>query len=329
MKNIKKKIMALLLALIIAISLCACDINNNNHINDVDVTTTIETTSTATIETSATDMFELNSYGGYEIVTDTMKCIVVADNGYKYSYFESYEGRKIEFYAGPTEMIIVESIDNTTRYYRETYEDIGQVYPNPLTHVYEGLQQMDFEHIETDGNYNVYEAINIVQVETQDKIKYNLYIVEMDWVDGETYYYKYYEYADGATLISAEAPNEINPRITEDTKWVIDLDKPAVRNTETGQEIGIKIIGISSGEATSPDGEPTIEEQRYVVRANVNRDTNRIESLIYINDVLEIEVSVIHEVSIEKPVVTEDMGEIDHSELQGMLMLIYMLESII
>jgi hypothetical protein len=317
MKNNKYIKIAAMLLCAIAIVMCMCACTN------------------ADSEMPEPTQSSENTIGGYEIKTNNMMCSVVSNGQYKYSYFESYEGnRKVEFYVGPTEMIIIDSNNVVEKYYMETFAQSSQTYQNPLVSLYSEMKNMDFspvgEDVINDIHCNIYEATQTIVQSQASKIRYNLYSIKMEWLDGHTYEYKYYDYADGSKLISAEAPNEINPLITKDTKWVVDLDNSCVYHSETQQSIEFVVTNISTGEGLSPNGgtnEST--EIQQIVRVYVNKDNGNAEYLKYSKSGNDTEIRIINEPVIEKPIICDDMIPMNNDEKQLVMMLIYMLETLI
>lgn len=316
-----KKILAVLFLVLLVLSCAACTAQDTHPEGDVIAPGT---------STEHPINFDANGTFGYEIITDTMCSSVVANGEYKYSYFESYEnGHAIKFYASPTEMVIVETGLDEERYYKESYDDIDQLYTNPIERVFAELSELDFKLIEDGGETRTFEATKTVFIKNNPKIKYNMYLIQMDWIDGESYVYKYYEYADGSTLISAEAPDEINPMIDANTTWKIDISVPSVFNADTNEVVELNVLNISTGEAISPNGgEETTTEHTYTIRLHINHngDINNIE---YISNGQSTKINVIRDMTMAPPEINNEMTEIPHDELQGMLMMIYMLESII
>jgi hypothetical protein len=325
----KKKLIATIIVIaIVAFIVCACVASPQKK-------ESVPDDANATLVDPVFKVPETTKVGGYEIQTDTMYCKVIVCDIYKYSYFESYDGnRKVEFYAGPTEMIIVDTSNGQAKYYTETYEDIGQTYTNPLEKIFGELENMDFHYLNTDNtgeiDCHVFESIQTYTFTEPDNIRYNVYSIEMDWTDGEHYSYKYYEYADGSTLISAEAPDEINPRLVGETKWVVDLDNLNVHNIETNEAVSIAIVDIAAGHGLSPDSsDSTIQEKQYCVYAYVNTQTGKIEKLQYSKDKSGTNVNILTKFDVAKPTITDDMVKMDGQTLQLSMMLIYMLESLI
>lgn len=276
---------------------------------------------------------EVDNIGGYEIKTDAIHYTIVVNGQYKYVNYETYtNSQKIEFYASPTEMVILNTVNGVTQYYTKTYEDSKQTYTNPVQHVFDDLQELKFNYTESVNNdgmdYLVYEAVQTVQSIQQEQIQYDLYSIDMEWIDGKRYSFRYYSYSDGSTLISAEAPDEINPLLTEDTKWVVDLDSQYLYHTVTKEKVSFAIKDKSTGKGVSPIGSnSTVIESQYSIYAYVNQATGWIEKLSYAQS--ESDVSILYAAEIVKPVITDEMTELDDQTVEMIKMLINMLESII
>lgn len=327
MKNKFTTIIIVMMCMLM-VFLTACTHNNADNLMSGEIETSPIGVNTFTIP-------EANDSGGYEIITDTFHCIVVADGEYKYSCFESYSAdRKVEFYAGPTAMVIVDISDGVATYYTEQYDDVDQLYTNPIKYVYDDLRNLEFLYIdcveEGGVNYEVYEAEQVIESIKQNQIRYNMYSVEMDWVDGLHYSYKYYDYADGSTLISAEAPDEINPRLDENTKWVVDLDNLRIYNQDTEESVAIVITNISIGEGLSPDGNETeVVTHSQKIRIYVDKDASNISRLKYVTSENGTDINIVNDVNIKMPNITTDMVEMDDETVQLTFMLIMMLDSLI
>jgi hypothetical protein len=278
---------------------------------------------------------EAGATGGYEINSDAFYCIVAVDNDYKYSKFKSKNNNHtVEYYASPTEMVIIDIGEEGTKYYHAMFDDIDQIYTNPLKAVYDDLKGLEFNQVENEGNtgQNVFQAIKTTQVVDQQQIDYTEYQIEMTWTDDEVYNFSYYEYADGSILISAEAPDEINPLINKDTVWVVDMENKYVRNNETKEEVTFTVTNISTGKALSPNGtETTVKDVQSYVYVYVNKDNGLIEKMQYSdNEAADgMTVDILNSVEITKPDVTDDMVEMNEDELYVAMMLIGMLESLI
>ena len=273
--------------------------------------------------------------GGFEIIPDTIRCSTAVNNGKKYACFESFANNEtIELYADKTEVILTRRIGNTTQFYKETFSDNGQPYVNPLQRVYDELRQLNFQYIRTDTQkrttYYVYEATQTIQTVQQEQIDYQAYSIELDWLDGNHYSFKYYNYSDGALLISAEAPDEINPLLQEDTKWVVDLENECIYNRETSQKIPFIVSEIVAGKGLSPnDSNATVTEEPSIIWVSVNAKTKQLEKLQYVRDEAGREITILQSPSIASPKLTENMTEMDEETFQMATMLLSLVESFI
>ena len=270
---------------------------------------------------------EASTVGGYEMTTDTISCTVIANGEYKYTRFHSNtDDMTVECYATPTETVILCIQNGSTMYYTETVEYPIR-YNNPLKAVYDSLRELEFLLEEQTDTSFVYKAVKTEQVVDAQQIPYTVYTLQTQWTDGKTYTFKYYEYSDGAILISAEAPDEINPMLTENTPWVVDLDKSCIRNTNTDKEIAVAVLQISAGEALSPNGSNTqVTEKKTHIYAHVDSKTGKIAKLQYEGGA---DVNILYTADIQEPVITPDMTPMDSYTLQSAMMLIYTIESLL
>lgn len=276
---------------------------------------------------------ENGSIGGYELESDNMYCMAVTDGLCEYVKYESKSGNHvIEYYASQTETIIIDHMESETTYYRETFDKEKEVYPNPLQNAYDELRELEFEQMPEyeSEEWNVFQATQISQVMNQEQIDYTKYQIEMTWTDGKIYNYSYYQYADGATLISAEAPDEINDLLTPDTKWVIDIGRLCIENKETNQEVSIQIVGTTTGQALSPNGGTSTTEETTYIRVYADKENGKIMRLQYSkkDSATETSINVLQEAEISKPEITGDMTEMDNETLQMAFMLIGVMQSL-
>ena len=273
-----------------------------------------------------------NNSGGYEIHTSNIHCMVLVDNAYKYSRLEEFSSNRIvEFYVGPTELILIDRQDGLARYYIEEFEYSQQIYEDPLKTLFEEFSDLNFVKSDlSEDELDVYEAVKTVETIQSEHIRYNLYTLSMTWIDGKEYCFNYYDYFNGSTLITAEAPSEMNPRVYEDTQWVMDIDNLCVYNAETNEQIKLELVSCTEGEGISPDGEgnTTILSEIFI-RVYTDKGTEDVVKLWYGSGENGVEIQVLDDVYIEKPVITEDMLQMDTSTAEETMMLIYMIESLI
>ena len=59
----------------------------------------------------------------------------------------------------------------------------------------------------------------------------------MTWTDNKEYQYQYFAFVNGDVLVSAYAPDEINPYFTKDCKWKFDVENLVVYNEETKEVV--------------------------------------------------------------------------------------------
>lgn len=270
---------------------------------------------------------EADTIGGYEMTTENISCTVIANGEYKYTRFHSNtDSMTVEFYATPTEIVIICTQNGSTMYYTESVPNPVS-YDNPLKAVYDSLRELEFLLEEQSDTSCVYKATKTEQIMDAQQIPYTVYTLQTQWTDEKTYTFKYYEYSDGAILISAEAPAEINPMLTENTPWVVDLDNSCIRNTNTDKEIAVAVLQISAGEALSPNGSNTqVTEKKTHIYAYVDAETRKITKLQYEGGA---DVNILYTADIQEPVITPDMIPMDSHTLQSAMMLIYTIESLL
>ncbi len=88
-------------------------------------------------------------------------------------------------------------------------------------------------------------------------VKYLMHTIRMHWIDGKEYTFNYFEYDYGAALVSMEAPKEINPIITKDTPWVVDIENCVMRNAKTKETVAFVVKNTVQKEGISPNGNET------------------------------------------------------------------------
>lgn len=277
------------------------------------------------------DVSSINKACGYELQTDMLSFTNIFNDAGEYLRYESKtEKHIVECYSDAKEAIILDESDITTQYYTETFDTAIQMSSKPIQAIYEKLKTLSFELIEETEERSIYKTIQIEQITEQEQIDYTEYLIKMNWIDGELYIFSYYEYSDGSTLLSVDAPMEIDNQIIPDTKWEIDRDNQKVVNSETNQECKFEILNSTTGKAVSPIGTATTtKEVTTQIDVYVDKETERIEEITYCNDdpSSERKIILLYDESIKKPDVTNEMKQMDEETLQMNFMLFDLLKS--
>lgn len=265
---------------------------------------------------------EVPAAGGYEMKTETMQFSVVVSDGCRYTCIQFLaDGGRVECYESPTEVIILNHIGKTAGYYREEIKN--PAFQNPLAEVFSSLGELDFSYDKNetlDGvEYKVFKAVRVTESLKQQQIDYDNYLIAMDWIDEAYYEFEYLVYSDGATLISAEAPSEINPLIVKDTPWIVDLEAKAVKNLRTGETVAFSIQGITQGKALSPNGSSETEQVQEEIFAYADAQTGALKKYRYNQGAV---FSILYSAQITRPEITADMTELTEEELQYIMMLL-------
>lgn len=330
MKNVLLSVLSCFAVVSVLLSACSNHGNNGTYSTE---TITTETSAFALSEVSP--VWEIDpSHGGYAFDTDSLSCKLVVDGEEQYSRFASATNDHIiEFYISPTEMIVINTLEGVTTYYCETYDDSECSFTNPMVRIFEEMKLLEFEssgEITLDGTaYQEYCAAETVQKQTTPKVEYTLYTIQTKWIDDEMYLFQYCVYADGATLFIGDAPDEIDPLVTADTTWIMDLDSMQIFDCASDTGIPIHIVETSSGEGVSPWSEEkiTVEIQHFTY-IYVDPQTQRIEKFQMVKDSPGAIVSVLYSSEIEKPVITNEMTVMDDDTLETAIWLISMLDEL-
>lgn len=308
-----KKYLSLGLAFCLIIALCGCG-------NDVTDPTTTKTFS----------LNELSPSGGYSLSTEAMTCQVLVTEQSEYILYSNSE-RTMICYVDQDELLLLDDSEGLTTYYTENTTEQTMDFTHPLENLWEELKELDFTYQSSENGKDIYSAVTINQVTDQEQIPYIMYVIDMTWTDGENYTFSYYVYDDGATLISAEAPDEINPLLNSETKWKIDLDTMSIINTETQQNIPFSISSTTTGEAISPDGSNTvISEQTIETILYYDPTVSKVTAIQYVNDGVDgSQIEVLYEAAFEKPEITAQMEEMDTTSAQYLIMLASLLDNLL
>lgn len=272
-------------------------------------------------------------WGGYQMETESMSFTNVVDGGYKYARFVSMKDQKImEVYMAPAETIVLSTQNGVTRFFRETTAT-NQLFTNPLVSILEAFQKLPFSKKGTTEIDGVHLA-EFVAAQTGSKldipqVDYTVYELELTWLDQKAYCFRYYVYVDGAILISSEAPDIINPQLNPNTTWTIDLDNQNIRNAADGAQVPFTILGSSTGQAVSPEGETVSMDFEYKTYLYTDPNTGRIEKFQSVQDSSGALVTVLHDPQIVRPAITNEMLPMDLEMLNQVLTLITLMEQII
>ena len=272
--------------------------------------------------------------GGYQMETVSMSFTNVVDGGYKYTRFVSMKDQKIaEVYIAPTETVVLSTQNGVTYFFREAHAATNQSFTNPASSILEAFQKLSFTKKGTT-EINGVTLAEFVAVQTGSKVDmpqvdYTAYQLELTWLDQKTYCFRYYVYADGAILISSEAPDTINPQLNPNTTWMIDLDNQSVRNAADGTQVPVTILGSLTGQAASPESETISVDFEYTTYLYTDPDTGRIEKFQSVQDSPGALVTVLHDPQIVRPALTNELVPMDSEKLNQVLTMITLMEQII
>ena len=321
MKKNRKLTIGIVILLLILI-MCGCGSKTPSESQPTEDTVTQSNTETTLPITHG-------EKGGYVLTVNQATVTVLAEDAYKQIRYVSADGSNtVDFYASPSEMIVVDTTDGVTRYYTEKLENTTQVYENPITQICGKFAELEFEASADKENLLV--ATQVYQVETTQAVAYRLYDISMTWTDNKEYKYQYFEFADGKVMVSAYAPDEINPYFTEDCKWKFDIENLILYHEETNQTVEIVVQGMTEGESSAMVDE---KDRTYTTQtATVYLEQDKAEkpiSLRYENQGTTFSYQFLYDFTIEPPVYEKDWSVMSNEEAQKVLMLITMLENLI
>ena len=188
--------------------------------------------------------------GGYVLTVNQTAFTVLVEDTYKQIHYVSADGSNtVDFYASPTEMTVVDTTNGVKRYYTEKLDATNQIYENPISHICGSFAELEFDP--SADNENLLVATQVYQVDTTQAVAYRCYDISMTWTDNKEYQFQYFEFADGNVMVSAYAPDEINPYFTEDCKWKFDIENLILYHQETKQTVAIVVQGMTEGESSA------------------------------------------------------------------------------
>ena len=271
--------------------------------------------------------------GGYEIRNENLCFVTMNVDGCKYSRLDFYtKGQTMELYADQDEVILIDRSTTPAQYYRE---DAPPDAPPTcaLTALVDRIHSIDFHPADPirmeQTTFDVLEGSYSETIPVQEQIEYTQYTLTMTWVDGQTYEFGYLVYADGATLMTADAPIEMHPLITPDTKWALKLEDRVVVNAETGEEIPFAVTDTTTGRALSPNGgtAPPVTKETAVV-LYVDPETRQVHAVRSKNDTSDYTVTLLHQPQITQPDITEDMVPLPPDAAQMTLAVMSVMEAL-
>ena len=282
-----------------------------------------------TMDAPTTSIQDTTEKGGYVLTVNQTAFTVLVEDTYKQIRYVSADGSNtVDFYASPTEMIMVDTTNGVKRYYTEKLDATNQIYENPITHICGSFAELEFDP--SADNENLLVATQTYQVETTQAVAYRCYDISMTWTDNKEYKYQYFEFADGNVMVSAYAPDEINPYFTEDCKWKFDIENLILYHQETKQTVAIVVQGMTEGESSAmvDEEDRTYTTQTATVYIELDETENPI-SLRYENQGTIFSYQFLYDFTIEPPVYENDWSVMSSEEAQKVLMLISMLENLI
>lgn len=311
-----KKWIALFIAFALMFALCACNNNDATH----------ETEGSSVNNKTEFSIPEVGAQGGYKIATEQIAIVAYTTGDCKYVEMSSKDGSCLQCYITPTEMIVVDTANGETTYYKETF-DTDQTYTNPLTRIFGSMKNMDFA--ETSEGSGIYRAEIKTEQEVSKVIKYNRYEIKMTWTDNKEYVFEYFDYANGENIVSADAPDEINPAITKDTTWIVDVDSCVVTNTATNTSVPFTVTKIVAEEGASPSGtEKETITKEFTIELTVD-EKFEINKVRYLSTNLDLNIDILYNFDMVKPVIPDGAREMTTDEAQDALFRVYAAESII
>ena len=282
-----------------------------------------------TTDAPTTSIQDTPEQGGYVLTVNQTAFTVLVEDTYKQIRYVSADGSNtVDFYASPTEMTVVDTTNGVKRYYTEKLDATNQIYENPITHICGSFAELEFKP--SADNENLLVATQVYQVDTTQAVAYRCYDISMAWTDNKEYQFQYFEFADGNVMVSAYAPDEINPYFTEDCKWTFDIENLILYHEETNQTVAIVVQGMTEGESSAmvDEEDRTYTTQTATVYIELD-ETGTPLSLRYENQGTTFSYQFLYDFTIEPPVYENDWTVMSSEEAQKVLMLITMLENLI
>lgn len=299
-----KKVFTILISVLFAAALCSCAKTDNQF--------TVPETSTS---------------GGYRIAANGIEIIVYATGDCKYVKLASADGTVLQYYTTPEETIILDEQQSESFYYHEDANQTDTTYENPVVHIFDELRTMTF--YEVAGENGIYRADEQNESVVAKTVPYKQYQIKLTWLDGKEYVFEYFAYENGDILISADAPDEINPYFTENTPWIVDIVETSVINANTKETVPFAVLSVKEDEGIPPENTETeIVTNSLTVELQIGRN-GEIETVRYIRHNMDLTIEILNDYEITPPNIPPNAVIMGNEELGVAMMKVYAAESVI
>ena len=299
-----KKVFSILISVLFAAALCSCAKTDNQFV-----------------------VPETGTSGGYRIAANGIEIIVYATGDCKYVKLGSADGTVLQYYTTPEETIMLEEQQSESFYHHEVAGQTDTTYENPVAHIFDGLREMTFYKVAAESG--IYRADVQSEGAITKTVPYKLYQIKLTWLDGKEYVFEYFAYENGDILISADAPDEINPYFTENTPWIVDIAETSAINANTKETVPFAVLSVKEGEGIPPENTETeIVTNSLTVELQIGKN-REIETVRYIRHNLDLTIEILNDYEMTPPIIPPDSVIMDYEKLQVAKMKIYAAESVV
>ena len=270
---------------------------------------------------------EAGASGGYRIAVNGIEIIVYATGDCKYVKLVSADGTILQSYATPQETVTLEEQGSAAFYHCEETDQPAATYENPAAHILDGLRNMTFYAV--DGQHGLYRAEMQSESAVTKTVPYRQYKLQMVWRDGRLYTFAYFVYENGDILVSADAPDEINPYFTPDTPWIVDIGAASLKNTSTMETIPVDILSEKTDEGIPPEHTEMETVMNHLTAEIQVGEDGRIQTVRYIRPNMDLTVEILHDFPMAAPTIPSNAQPMTQEQLQTALMKLYAAESVI
>ena len=299
-----KKVFAILISILFAVALCSCAKTDNQFI-----------------------VPETDTSGGYRIAANGIEIIVYATGDCKYVKLGSADGTVLQYYTTPEETIILDEQQSKSFYHHETIGQVETIYENPVVRIFDELRTMTFYKVA--GENSIYQADVQNESVITKTVPYKQHQIKLTWLDGKEYVFEYFAFENGDILISADAPDEINPYFTENTPWIVDIAEFSVINANTKETVPFAVVSVIEDEGIRPENTETeIVTNSLTVELQIGRN-GEIETVRYIRHNMDLTIEILNDYEMAPPIIPPDSVIMGYEELQVAMMKVYAAESVI